>query len=67
MLEREQCIRVRAYSIWEQEGRPEGRSLFHWQQAESEIESEQAPRSRYDRKRPHRPTRRKPLSERHEA
>ena len=30
-------IRERAYRIWEREGRPEGRSLEHWLQAEVEI------------------------------
>ncbi len=37
LQEREQAIRERAYSIWEQEGWPEGRSLAHWSQAEAEI------------------------------
>ena len=27
--------RERAYSLWEREGRPEGRDLDHWQQAEA--------------------------------
>ena len=39
--EREQAIRERAYAIWEQDGRPEGRSLAHWSQAEVEIGTEQ--------------------------
>lgn len=30
-------IHERAYQIWEQEGRPEGRSLDHWLQAELEA------------------------------
>ena len=34
---REQAIRERAYALWEQDGRPEGRSLAHWSQAETEI------------------------------
>jgi Protein of unknown function (DUF2934) len=38
--EREQTIRERAYTIWEQDGRPEGRSLAHWSQAEAEIGTE---------------------------
>jgi hypothetical protein len=37
----EQAIRERAYAIWEQDGRPEGRSLAHWSQAEVEIGTEQ--------------------------
>ncbi|ASW10732.1 DUF2934 domain-containing protein [Rhizobium sp. 11515TR] len=28
--------RERAYRIWEQEGRPEGRDLDHWQRAEEQ-------------------------------
>jgi hypothetical protein len=32
-----QTIRERAYAIWEQEGRPEDRSLPHWLQAGAEI------------------------------
>jgi hypothetical protein len=38
--EREQAIRQRAYEIWEQEGRPDGRDHAHWTQAEAEIEGE---------------------------
>jgi hypothetical protein len=30
-------IRVRAYALWRQEGRPDGRNLNHWVQAEAEI------------------------------
>ena len=30
-------ISQRAYEIWEAEGRPEGRDLEHWLQAETEI------------------------------
>jgi hypothetical protein len=30
-------IRRRAYELWEQEGRPEGRALDHWHQAEAEV------------------------------
>lgn len=30
-------IRGRAYSIWEEEGRPDGRDGDHWLQAEREI------------------------------
>lgn len=29
--------RERAYRIWEGEGRPEGRALQHWIQAEAEL------------------------------
>jgi Protein of unknown function (DUF2934) len=34
---REQAIRERAYAIWEEEGRPDGRDLDHWRRAEEEI------------------------------
>jgi hypothetical protein len=34
---REQAIRERAYAIWEEEGRPEGRHLDNWLRAEAEI------------------------------
>jgi Protein of unknown function (DUF2934) len=30
-------IRSRAYLLWEQEGRPEGRADAHWLQAEAEV------------------------------
>jgi hypothetical protein len=33
----QQWIEERAYIIWEKEGRPEGRSLAHWLQAEQEA------------------------------
>jgi hypothetical protein len=29
--------RDRAYAIWEQEGRPEGRAMEHWLAAEAEL------------------------------
>ena len=32
-------IRERAYAIWEQEGRPEGREWDHWVRAASEVAS----------------------------
>lgn len=38
---REEAIRERAYALWEQDGRPEGRSMAHWSQAETEIGVEQ--------------------------
>jgi hypothetical protein len=33
----ETTIRERAYEIWEREGRPEGRAVAHWIQAETEL------------------------------
>jgi len=35
-------IRERAYRIWVDEGRPEGRALHHWAQAKRELEEEAA-------------------------
>ena len=40
--EEEQRIRERAYSIWEQEGRPHGRDVDHRLRAEAEIAAERA-------------------------
>ena len=31
-------IACRAHDLWENEGRPEGRELEHWLQAESQIQ-----------------------------
>jgi Protein of unknown function (DUF2934) len=35
-LDEDQAIRERAYFLWENEGRPEGRALDHWQRAAAE-------------------------------
>jgi len=32
-----ECIASRAYTLWEQAGRPQGRDLEHWLQAESQL------------------------------
>jgi hypothetical protein len=34
-------LRSRAYQIWEREGRPQGRDLEHWLEAERELEAEE--------------------------
>jgi aspartyl/asparaginyl beta-hydroxylase (cupin superfamily) len=39
LQDREQAVRERAYAIWERDGRPEGRSLAHWCQAEAELDA----------------------------
>jgi Protein of unknown function (DUF2934) len=39
--EREEQIRRRAHELWEQEGKPEGREMDFWLQAEREIAGEQ--------------------------
>jgi Protein of unknown function (DUF2934) len=33
----EEVIKERAFAIWEEEGRPEGKSVAHWLRAEAEI------------------------------
>lgn len=33
----EQAVRERAYEIWEEEGRPEGREEEHWRRARREV------------------------------
>lgn len=35
---RENEVARRAYELWEEEGRPEGRDQAHWTQAEGEME-----------------------------
>lgn len=36
----EQAIRERAYFLWEQEGKPEGRAFAHWERARA-VHSDQ--------------------------
>jgi hypothetical protein len=36
----EHTIRERAYAIWEQEGRPDGREWDHWARAAGEVRSQ---------------------------
>jgi hypothetical protein len=38
-FDRKQAIQERAYAIWEEEARPEGRQVDHWLRAEAEINS----------------------------
>lgn len=38
---REEEIRKRAYSLWENEGRPEHRHKDHWRMAEHELDAQQ--------------------------
>ena len=35
--DREERIRRRAYALWEQQGRPDGKDVEHWLRAEAEI------------------------------
>jgi hypothetical protein len=41
--DREQRIRERAYSLWEEEGRPDGRAEEFWERARGLIEAEDDP------------------------
>jgi len=41
-MDLESRIRERAYRLWEREGRPEGRSLDHWLEAERELATQSA-------------------------
>lgn len=38
--DREQKVRERAYSLWEQNGGEHGRHEEHWQRAEAELDDE---------------------------
>ncbi|BCH26379.1 hypothetical protein MesoLjLc_62950 [Mesorhizobium sp. L-8-10] len=38
MREKER-IRARAHAMWEREGRPEGREMDHWLEAEAELKA----------------------------
>ena len=35
-------ISLRAHAIWEEQGRPQGRELEHWLQAESQLKASQS-------------------------
>jgi len=39
----EEDIKARAYAIWEEEGRPEGKHLEHWTRAAQEFGGSPAP------------------------
>jgi hypothetical protein len=42
VMDRDKRIRDRAYQIWQEEGRPDGKSAEHWEQARRMIEQEEA-------------------------
>lgn len=42
-MERDEEIRLIAYGLWENEGRPEGRALEHWLMAEAMWNERQSP------------------------
>ena len=35
--DRGQAIRERAYALWEEDGRPDGKELEHWLRAQTEV------------------------------
>ena len=39
-MHREGQVRLRAYALWEREGRPEGGAERHWTRAEDELRAE---------------------------
>jgi hypothetical protein len=40
MASREERIRKKAYELWEQAGKPEGREADHWAEAERQLNAE---------------------------
>jgi len=40
MSDDDEAIRLRAYRLWESEGRPNGRDEAHWQQASRELRAD---------------------------
>ncbi len=43
MDDTEQRIRERAHRLWEEEGRPDGREINHWEQARFLVRTETSP------------------------
>jgi len=43
MEQDDQAVRERAYALWEEDGRPEGRHLEHWARAEDNSQIQGAP------------------------
>ncbi|MDX8482714.1 DUF2934 domain-containing protein [Mesorhizobium sp. VK24D] len=48
---REERIRLRAYELWEKEGKPEGADLRFWEQAMTEIDEEDQRKDSPDKRR----------------
>lgn len=46
MDDTEQRIREQAHRLWEEEGRPHGREIDHWEQARFLVQSEANPEAR---------------------
>lgn len=47
---REEWIKRRAYSLWEEEGHPTGRDTLHWEQAKTEREALEKSAASFDGK-----------------
>ncbi len=62
MTDREKRIREIAHHLWVQEGRPEGRSESHWQEAVALYEAESAQSKDANAKPPAEPNAQKPAS-----
>jgi hypothetical protein len=43
-MDRDALIQQRAYQIWEEEGRPEGKATEHWEKARQLVEDDEAAR-----------------------
>lgn len=56
-MQHDTLIRQRAYAIWEQEGRPEGREWDHWVRAAGEFAAQPAAAPAIQAARPARPAR----------
>jgi hypothetical protein len=46
--DKEQRIRERAYFLWIEEGKPEGRDKEHWEAARAALEEEEQPRGEHE-------------------
>ncbi|WNJ92496.1 DUF2934 domain-containing protein [Bosea sp. 685] len=51
-MSREQIVRDTAYAIWEAEGKPEGRDLAHWRQAEARVAESAAAKAKPEKAKP---------------
>jgi hypothetical protein len=48
-MEREEQVRRLAYSIWEEEGCPDGRNVEHWLKAEAILQTENGEKHRAEK------------------
>lgn len=40
MNDKEEAVQMRAYELWDKDGRPEGKAFEHWLQAEKELDAD---------------------------